>query len=162
MKGRRGAAFTITEVLIAIGVTSVALLGILSAIAFGLFSTNHAGRTTQANNLARHTLELIRTRNLPFTFATIPPGNGDGLNDTNTQRRAMTDPPFVPADFADSGGKVFPDLQTYQRNIQMEPVKPGTYTNNGSATLMRIKISIFWTERTVERSVTIYGYHRRP
>lgn len=78
MRSRR-AAFSLSELLIALAVIAVAALGMLSALSFGLLSTQYAGQTSFAVAYNKKVIELIQSGAVPLNaIATIgPPASPD-------------------------------------------------------------------------------------
>ena len=69
------------EVLIAIFVVSMGVLGTISSLWYGIKSERHSERRTQAIYQARELLNLIRARNEPFNNNHLDLGSN--LNDGN-------------------------------------------------------------------------------
>jgi prepilin-type N-terminal cleavage/methylation domain-containing protein len=62
---RRG--FTLTEILISIAILSIGALGAISALSFGLFSSQQASQQTFAQSYTKKVLELLESNTLPYT-----------------------------------------------------------------------------------------------
>ncbi|CAN0492948.1 unnamed protein product, partial [Phaeothamnion confervicola] len=78
---RRG--MSLSEMIIAVFILTVALLGLASVMHFGMTSNQHATNMTTALSYARQLVESIRGGNLPFqlgTATTLPPSSS-GIND---------------------------------------------------------------------------------
>lgn len=62
---RRG--FTLSEILIAIAILSIGALGAISALSFGLFSSQQASQQTFAQTYAKKVIELLESNTLSYT-----------------------------------------------------------------------------------------------
>lgn len=68
---RRARGFSLVEILVAIGVCSIGLMGTTAALLYGVRGQTISGRHTVATNYARHLMEIIRTQRLAFNGAPI-------------------------------------------------------------------------------------------
>ncbi|CAN0276981.1 unnamed protein product, partial [Phaeothamnion confervicola] len=74
---------SLSEVVLSIFILSLALLGLVGAMHFGMTANQHASNITTALSYARQFIEYIRGGNLPFqlgTSSTLPPSSS-GIND---------------------------------------------------------------------------------
>lgn len=143
---RHRCGFSLIEILIAVGVIGIGILGLLGAFAFGLGAVNTGERTTAATSLARHVLEHVRVNatNIggPGIFPSPPPA---GLDDAEDARTALDDPPF------DTSG--LPAGANYSRNVQVTYLAPR---------VAQIRVRIFWSERSNEKVVELVGLQAQP
>ena len=149
--------FSLFEILIAVGVISIGLLGLMGALSFAVKASRTSELASQAVGHAVHAVELVRTRNLDFalgetTTGTIilPPGNS-GYNDAAAQpNRLLHDPPFE---------NDFPDDTGFERRISLALAgPPGTYLDE----TMVITCTIYWIENGEDRSFTFEAHHKKP
>ncbi len=135
--------FSLVELLVVIVVVSVALLGILASLAFGLNASDHAQRMTQATNLAREAITLLRDNNVAFTPALKDPITAKGK------------------DWIDN----FPSpLDSLPKDTNMK-MKVDITTSLGTgykANLARIQVTIFWTIKGHEKHIDLVAYQRKP
>lgn len=147
---RRG--FSLIEVLIAVGVISVALLGVLSVFAFGVRAQHTGGRTTEAINYCRELMEVIRLQNLAFqswgTTGALP-GSGSGVNDADDTVRRPIEEPF-------SGNQPVPPNTNFTRNIRIKKLATSGYQSN----VVIISVKVFWADRGKEREVQLQAFAR--
>lgn len=155
---RRRAGVTLVEVLVAIFVVSVGMLGTLSALWYGIRSERYSERRTTGVFLCREVLNLVRSRNLPFATSTFPnvasginDGNYDDDGDDNGTKRALNAPPFA-NDFSGS--------ENFRRRIEMKRLS--TNANSHLSRLAAIKVTVFWNEGGSEKRVTLWAFHKRP
>lgn len=157
-RGRWTRGLTLVEVLVAIFVVSVGILGTLSAIWYGIRSERYAERRTTAVFVCRELMNLIRSRNEPFNTGTFPAlgsplndGNYDDDGDDNGPKRLLNDPPF---------GNDFSGAENFRRRIEMKRLS--TDPNNHLSDLAAIKVTVFWNEGASEKRVTLWAYHKDP
>jgi Tfp pilus assembly protein PilV len=75
--GQRGAG--LVEVLVAIGITGIAIVALLAALSTGSIGVSTANERASAENLARSQLEFTKSQAfdpLPATYATVTPPAG--------------------------------------------------------------------------------------
>lgn len=139
------------EILVALGVLAVGILGVCSVFAFGTRAAGQGARITDATARCRQIVDLMRARNLPFGWTpSLPPGSS-GLNDAEASRRDLAAPPFS-ADLPSDTG--------FTRNIKVEWVSQtaGDYRN----ILTRITVGVYWFDHGSERKVVLQALHRQP
>ncbi len=153
--------FTLIEVLIAIFVVSVGVLGTMSALWYGIRSERYSERRTAAVFVVREMLNQIRSQNLPFTTSTFPAvgselndGSFDDDSDDSGPKRAFNAPPF--ANTTSFGNTT----ESFQRRIEMKRLS--TNENDYRSTIAAVKVSLFWNEGASEKKVTLWAYHRKP
>lgn len=140
MSQRSIRGFSIIEVLIAVVVLSIGILGVLSALLYGFRASSHAERVAEATNYGRQIIEGIRIQNLVF-----PPPAPSWSETTDSGRRPLNAAPF------DAGVTALPNAN-YRRNIQISYLPP----NN---TIARIQVRIYWSSSGFEHFVELVGYH---
>lgn len=146
------------EMLIAIFVVAVGVLGTVSALWYGIRSERNSARRGDAAYQGRELMNLIRSRNLPFigTFPAIPSelndGNIDNDSDDNGPRRAFNAPPFA---------NDFPSNPfNFERRIEMKVLS--TDPNNHLSSMAAIKVTVFWIDGGSRKESTTWAFHRRP
>ncbi len=147
--------FTLVEAVVAFGIIFIAAISLHATLSGGLKATRHSGRMTEAVNYGRQLVELIRVRNLPFNQDRVPPARESGLNDRLLERRPLAAPPFGNSDFAG-----LPETANFRRNIRMERVSDSS--ESFEYHLMKITVTVYWSESGDERSVQLSTYHRQP
>lgn len=131
--------------MIVIIVVSVALLGLIASIAFGLSASEHAEQMTQATNHARKAVSLLRDN--ATAFDAIARGTFNGLG--------QTDFAALPAPL-DS----LPNNANMKMDVQMlEGVGAGGDYKDDIA---RIQVQVFWTIKGNEKHVELVAFQRRP
>ena len=158
MKKRKLSGLSLAEVLIAIFVVAVGILGAASALFYGIKSEKTLSRRTQAVYLAREIFNLVRTRNIPVNE--INDGDLDDDSDDNGSRRPLLDPPFDQEDFGflDS---TFEDTSSrsrdlnFTRRIEVKAFSGGAddYRRN----LTGLKVSIFGKTRVEPKASSSGG-----
>ena len=79
---RARAGFSLAEIVVALGVTSFALLAILGLFPIGLQSERASGQETRANHLAEQVFSTLRSQ--PFTAANLALLGGNSTIDLST------------------------------------------------------------------------------
>lgn len=154
---REERGLTLVEVLVAIFVVSVGVLGTSAVLWYAIKGERNAERRTQAVYWAREMLNTIQAQNLPFVSGNPPAppaplndGDYDSDGDDNGPRRAFNAPPFENS---------FPNLN-FERRIEMKVLS--TDNNSHLSQIAAIKVTLFWNEGAKQKQVTIWGYHTRP
>lgn len=148
---------TLVEVLVAIFVVSVGVLGAMSALWYGIRAERYAERRTTGVFVCRELLNLIRSRNEPFnsTFPVIGSdlndGNYDNDSDDSGPRRPLNHPPFA---------NDFSGAENFRRRIEMKRLS--TDPNSHLSSLAAIKVTVFWDEGGHEKWVTLWAFHKDP
>lgn len=148
---------SMVELMIAIFVVAVGILGTVSALWYGIRSERYADRRTQAVYQAREMINLIRARNLPFqgTNLTVgsPINDGDYDNDADDEsvKKDFNAAPF---------GNDFDNKFNFKRHVEMKMMS--TDPNNHMSQMVGIKVTLFWVDGSSEKKVTLWAYHRRP
>ena len=135
------------EVLFAIGVVAVGLLGLASVFITGLRANAFGKHTSEATNHARQVLEIIRSRGLAFKTATMPPNADSGFNDGTSKVALNSSPPLQMA--------MLPGNTRFQRSISSKRASAdaGSYLYK----YLEITVTVHWEERGIPRSVSVSG-----
>lgn len=160
----RSRGMSLAELLIAIFVVSVGVLGTVSALWYGIRSEKYSERRANAVFQARELLNAMKSENIPFqgsdTVAGVPwltvgshlnDGDYDDDSDDGDSRRAFNEFPF---------GNLYQTNEfNFQRQVEMKLLSTDTdnYLNN----ICAIKVSLYWNEGRHEKEVTLWGYSRR-
>ncbi len=154
---------SLVELLIAIFVVAVGVLGTVSALWYGIRSEKYSERRANAVFQGRELLNSIRAQNLPFAGSDVNgvnyltvgsllnDGDFDNDSDDGAVRREFNDPPF---------GNLYPTNQyNFKRSVEMKRLSndPNDYRYNMAA----IKVSLYWNEGRHDKEVTLWGYHKR-
>lgn len=146
--------FSQVEVLIAVFVLSVGILGVLGAFAYGMEASNHSARLSEAVGYARQLVELVRSRNLPFQ-GSLPPAASSGLNDASSTTwsslKELHAAPFA-VDLPPNTG--------FRRLIQVSRVS-NTVTDY-RYDIARIRVVVFWREKNRQKQFELVAEHRKP
>lgn len=163
LRGSRG--ISLAELLIAIFVVSVGVLGTVSALWYGIRSEKYSERRANAVFQAREMVNAIREGNYPFNGGSdnngIPwmtvgselnDGDYDADSDDDGDRRPFNAPPFE---------NLYPTNEfNFQRRVEMKQLS--TSSSSYESDLAAIKVTLFWNEGRHDKEVTLWGYHRRP
>lgn len=150
--------FSLSEVLIAVAVIAIGLLGTLASLVYGVRGQAVAGAHTQATNYARQLIELVRVRNLAWPPGTAPP-TGGGVNDSPSSNPLALDAAPFTTDFAGYRG-ANNDGRPFFRKIQLRRVS-NTVTDPNYR-VMEVKVTVYWYDRTMRKSVTLTGHDVEP
>lgn len=156
-QSRRG--LSMVELLIAIFVVSVGILGTVSALWYGIKSERQSERRAHAVFQARELINVIRAGNYPFSNpanlvigSDVNDGDIDNDSDDNGPRKPFNATPF---------GNEFPNNPfNFERRIEMKQLS--TDPTNHLSNVVAIKVSVFWNEGDSLKEVTLWAYHRRP
>ena len=150
---------SMVELLIAIFVVSVGILGTVSALWYGIKSERQSERRAHAVFQARELINVLRAQNYPFSDpanlvvgSVVNDGNIDDDSDDNGPRKPFNAPPF---------GTEFPNNPfNFERRIEMKQLSndPNSHLSN----MVAIKVTVFWNEADSLKEVTLWAYHRRP
>jgi type II secretory pathway pseudopilin PulG len=150
---RRGSGgFSLVEVLFAIGVMAVGLLGLFSVFVTGMRANAFGKHTAEATNEARQILEIIRSRGLAFKTGSMPPNQASGFNDGTNQVAINATPPLQMA--------MIPTNSQYKRSITTKRASndPSSHLYN----LLEITVTVHWEERGTPRSVSVTSLLKGP
>ncbi len=147
------------ELMIAIFVVSVGILGTISALWYGIKSEKQSERRSHAVFQARELINILRSGNYPFSNpanlvvgSDVNDGDIDNDADDSGSRKPFNAPPF---------GNHFPENPfNFQRRIEMKQISndPNSHLSNMAA----IKVTVFWNEGRSDKEVTLWAYHRKP
>lgn len=146
---RSHAGMSLMEVLMSLAILAVAILGVLSAVAYGTRAGAYGQRVTEATNYARQISEIIRSEKLAWKNAGAP----------DAQLKNGQQSPQVPL----NDGPSFADLPGntgYWRVINCSQVaNPGGVPE--FAFLYKIEVIVRFYERGSVRQVIMNSYARR-
>lgn len=152
--GKRSGGFSQVEVLVAVFVLSVGILGVFGAFAYGMDSANHSARLSEAVGYARQLIELVRSRNLPFQ-GSLPPASNSGLYDTLTTSwgslAELNAAPFALDLPANTG---------FKRRIRV--TRLSSDSSSYQYEIAEIRVAVFWREKNRQRQVEFVAHHRKP
>lgn len=147
---RRPAGFSVPELLIALVIIAIALLGLISALTYGMRANEGAQRRSQALNYARKLMgEIKRNAARPspnsWVFDTPPAGLFDSSESDHST--ALDAAPFDTGQFpADTG---------MTRNIMVtQPLGSSGHRAN----LAQVRVRVFWQKNGVEKSVELVSF----
>lgn len=145
-------AFSLVEVMIAIFVITIGLMGLYGSMSYGLRMVDQGADSSRAVAYARKMMEMIRARTLAFSAPSVPPPANGGLNDAPDDRVPLNAAPFS-ADM--------PSDPTLTRNIKIDWVTTaaGDYRTDH---LVKIVVQVFWNYRGQEKSVRLEGWEQKP
>ena len=143
------------EVLIAIFVVAVGVLGTVASLWYGIRSERYSERRTNAVSQARELMNVIRANNWAFNPAVLATLN-DGDYDNDGDDWASTRP-FNAAPLAN----YFPNNPfNFQRRVEIKRLS--TDPNNYLNTMAAIKVSVVWEEGPARKRIDLWAYHRQP
>ena len=154
-KTERG--FTLAELLVAIFVVAVGILGTISALWYGIRSEKYADRRANAVFQARELLNNIRSNSYAFdaTYlaanSDLNDGDYDNDSDDASVKREYNHPPFA---------NLYPtNPYNFKRHVEMKLLSgnPNDHLNDLSA----IKVTMFWNEGGAEKKITLRGFDAR-
>jgi len=155
---RRDLGLTMAEMLVAIFVVAVGVLGTVSALWYGIRSEKYSQRRSNAVFQAQEILNQIKASGMAFDSSYTDPGGelNDGDYDDNTDdadnQRDFNDPPFA---------NYFPqNPYNFRRHVETKILSSDT--NSHLNRMAGIKVTILWDEGTAERKVTLWSVQRRP
>lgn len=159
LRRRKPPGLSLVEVLIAVFVTSVGILGTASSLYYGIRSEKQSERRTLAVYQAREMLNLIRSRNIPFANPDnlrigSPVNDGNFLDDSDDDgpRQPFEAPPF---------GNDFSNEKNFNFERRIEMMRLSDDPNDFRFNIAAIKVSVYWTEQSSEKEVVFWAYHRR-
>lgn len=146
--------FSLLEVVIAVSVLSIAVLGVMSAMTYSVTQQNHAELVPVAAYYAQQIMEDIKI-NRRHTSVAAPgvPSPASGMNSATLV--PIDDPPFTAVfnrvrdtngDNLIDGNDAFVNLDRYQRSVTMTRLSnnPAHYRYN----LIQVVVTIAWPENS--------------
>lgn len=126
--------FTMVEVLVSVAVLSIASLGVMGVLTFGVVAGDSAGDFSTATQYGRELVENIRVDSINLSPFDPPPGLS---NASDSERVALNAAPF------DSPLMNIPADPRFRRNIQIV-AWPGGGAVSDQTSLVRIRVRVFW------------------
>ena len=151
----RSRGFTLVEVIVSLTLISIALLGVMGAIAYGTKHSGSGEELTEATHIARTYLSYIQESTLLDTIESETgewPSESSGLNDAVEELRPLDDPPFgleAKLDFSPA------QIEKYRRRIRSQRVSDDLADHRFN--LARVQVTIFWESKQGERNVLLTG-----
>ena len=149
---RARVGFSLLEVVIAVSVLSIAVLGVMSAMTYSVTQQNHAELVPVAAYYAQQIMEDIKI-NRRHTSVAAPgvPSAASGMNSPTLV--PIDDPPFTAVfnrvrdtngDNLIDGNDAFVNLERYQRSVTMTRLSnnPANYRYN----MIRVLVTVAWSE----------------
>lgn len=155
---QRTDGFSLAEVLVALAVLSVSLLGTAAALHFGMQAVVHGSLISEASTNARALLEVMAAEGRAFSTAGLP-DSSSGFNDGPGVTRALNAAPFDSPDYK------FSASSRYQRHIE---VQASVVASDGAAArawkddVRMISVTVLWSESGHSRSLLLRSFCRRP
>lgn len=167
-RAKSGRAFTLVEVLIAIAVISVGILGAMAALAFGMMASRDTAQHSTALNYNRRMIELIYTSTTFFRdMNNNPPASPNDPGDSPNWLHLYYDPArpdgvtrpvglltwFQLSDWAEVGTRAADNFQReeqkYRVNIArvQDVVQAAPPADDPRARLFRIIVQTRWREK---------------
>lgn len=148
-------AFTIIEILIAIMVISIALLGTVAAIAFGLRASDQGADNTTATQINRKVMELLMQSIISPDVATLlhAPGQIDAARGAAPWRPIFNEPQqpnwFGLKDFGYVIGsadatRFIRDTRNYELDVSSERVPNGSNDYSVNGRFYRLTVTTRW------------------
>ena len=131
-----------------IGILSIASLGVISVLTYGLMTGDTAGNFSTATQLGREVIEVIRTdqQNLDIFPPTGAPAGLIDASVSTTPRQLINAAPLDDPDLY-----ALPTDERFSRNIQVTAV---------NANFVRIQVRIYWIQNGVEKMVETVAFMR--
>lgn len=150
------------EMLVAIFVVAVGILGTVAALWYGIQSERYSDRRTTAVFQGRELINAIRANNYAFNPLYMPAtpasqrtdlndGDYDDDNDDENIMRAFNEPPFA---------NQFPNNPfNLQRHVEMKYLSSDN--TNYLSKLAAIKVQVVWEEAGVKKHITLWTLQRQ-
>jgi len=154
----KSGGFTLAEVLVAVAILSVSLLGTAAALHFGMQAVLHGSLISEASSNARALLEVMLAENRAFSTVSLP-DSSSGFNDGPGVTRALNAAPFDSTDYQ------FAASPRYQRHIEVQSIAlltDGAAARAWKDDVRMISVTVLWTESGRPRSVQLRSFCRRP
>ena len=151
-------SYSLAEVLVAVFVLSVSLLGTAAALHYGMQAVLHGSLMTEASANARALLEIMQAENRPFSSTDLPVSES-GFNDAPGVNRDLDAPPFNLPDY-----KLEP-ASRYKRHIEVQSYSQASDSAAAQAwkvDVRQVTVTVFWYESGRSRSLTLRSFCRRP
>jgi Tfp pilus assembly protein PilV len=146
------------EVMLAVAILSVAILGTLGAVSYGARGGQHGSNVADATNYARTLLDLCDQEGKAYQIAAADPSaarDSSGYNDSDTTTRELNAPPFNSLSYG------LPTGTRFKRNIQIDNYKtPADSAANWKATIRQVTVTVSWFDAGQPRKVVVKGFSR--
>lgn len=145
------------EVLVAVAVLSIASLGVMGVLTYGLMAGDSAGNFSTATQLGRELIEIVRTdrSHFPlFPLSSAPAGLIDGSLEARTPLAAapFNDPVYgIVDDPSTPRREGIANVERFTRNIQVTAI---------DQRFNRIQVRIFWIQNGTEKMVETVAFQR--
>lgn len=145
--GRRG--FSLSEILICVGVISIAFLGTFASLISSQRAVGVGQRMSVATGYCRQLCEIVRARGLAYSTGTLPASGSD----LQTAPGVTSTPLNQGAAFS-----ALPNDDRYTRSINTVRV-----ANNGFGyNLYRVTVAVYWQEGKRQNKVSMVTLARVP
>jgi prepilin-type N-terminal cleavage/methylation domain-containing protein len=144
---RRG--FSLSEILICVGVISIAFLGTFASLISSQRAVGVGQRMSVATGYCRQLCEIVRARGLAYSTGTLP-ANG---SDLQTAQGVTNTPLNQGAAFS-----TLPDDGKYTRSINTVRVASNGFGYN----LYRVTVAVYWKEGKRQNKVSMVTLARVP
>lgn len=148
------AGFSLIEVLVAMFVISVGIMGVMAALFWGVQHSDSGKIVTEASTIARTIAETVRLQGVkrPFnTWANDPPAarvavDAVPFNGPNS--------PYLNVIKGPNTANTQSSLARFQRNISLVELSPPSTTSH-LGSLARLSVKIYWREEALSRQVNV-------
>ena len=161
---RRNRGLSLVELLIAIFVVAVGVLGTVSALWYGVRSEQYSERRSNAVSQARELINAMKAQNYPFQGSDVVNGVpweqvGSHLNDGDIDNEGDDDGPRRPFNQYPFENLYPTNEFNFDRRVELKFLSnnPNSYQND----IAVLKVSLFWNEGRHDKEVTLWGYSRR-
>lgn len=144
LRPRRDSGFSLIEVLVAMLILAIGLLGLAALQAQGLRFNHDAYVRTQATHLAYDIIDRMRANPDNFTVGLAGPNQPDGIIDNIAQYTAgVAGPPFNCV----VDGTVAAELECWHKSLA-DTLPAGSGAITASATANYVDVTVRWLDRT--------------
>lgn len=154
---RRRVGYSLIEILMAVFVLAVALLGTVAALHYSVRGSLHGSLYTEASSHARAIMEVMLSENRAFLSASLPAATS-GINDAAGVTRPLNEAPFAQTEYR------FPNLSRFRRSIWVQEVRSlndSVAARAWRSDLRQITVTVYWNEASRQRSVQLVSFSRR-
>ncbi len=152
------AGMTLVEVMLAVAILSIAILGTMASVAYGARGGQHGTNVADATNYARNLLDFCDQEGKAYQVVAADPAtsrDSSGYNDSDSTTRPLNDPPFNNISYG------LPSHSRFRRNIQIDNYKtPSDAAGNWKATIRQVTVTVSWFDAGSSRKVVVKGFSR--